>query len=174
MNWLFEPGGRVRRGGSAAAYAFRPDLNVFVREVVQNAKDQKRPDAKVAKVHFRLMVLRNRSLQRFLDALQWGELQGHIRAAADQIQQAAFLRRAIENLEERAELLLLRVDRPWLVRRRSRSSFGAQRKADPVPRATGAVARPSRLGVLPRNGIPQVFHLSSQLTESARPGSTPV
>src|SRR6185503_5297988 len=49
MNWVFEPAGRVRRGGNAAAYAFRPDLNVFVREVVQNAKDQKRADAKQAK-----------------------------------------------------------------------------------------------------------------------------
>jgi len=110
MNWVFEPAGRVRRGGNAAAYAFRPDLNVFVREVVQNAKDQKRPDSMHAKIHFGLMILKGRSLKRFLEALRWGELRGHLEAAAVQTQHAAFLSRAIENLEARSELLLLRVD----------------------------------------------------------------
>ncbi len=110
MKWVFEPAGRVRRGGNAAAYAFRPDLSVFVREVVQNAKDQKRSDVSCAKVHFALLMLRARSLERFLEALRWEELQDHLRAAADQTQHAAFLRRAIEKLETNKQLLLLRVD----------------------------------------------------------------
>lgn len=110
MNWVFEPAGRVRRGGNAAAYAFRPDLNVFVREVVQNAKDQKRSDSKVAKVHFGLMLLKGKSLKQFLDALRWADLRSHLEAAANQTQHAAFLSRAIETLTERKELLLLRVD----------------------------------------------------------------
>ena len=110
MNWVFEPAGRVRRGGNAAAYAFRPDLNVFVREVVQNAKDQKRPEAKQAKVHFGLMLLKGKSLKQFLEALRWPDLRGHLEAAASQTQHAAFLSRAMENLDARKELLLLRVD----------------------------------------------------------------
>lgn len=110
MKWVFEPAGRVRRGGNAAAYAFRPDLNVFVREVVQNAKDQKRGNAKQAKVHFGLMLLKGKSLKQFLEALQWTDLRGHLEAAAAQTQHAAFLNRAIENLDTRKQLLLLRVD----------------------------------------------------------------
>jgi hypothetical protein len=110
MNWVFEPAGRVRRGGNAAAYAFRPDLNVFVREVVQNAKDQKRPDSKQAKVHFGLKQLRGKSLKQFLDALRWPELRAHLEAAAQQTQHAAFLKRATEQLDGKKELLLLRVD----------------------------------------------------------------
>src|SRR4051794_34649090 len=110
MNWVFEPAGRVRRGGNAAAYAFRPDLNVFVREGVQNAKDQKRPGAKFAKGHFGLMVLKGKLLKQFLEALRWAALRKHLEAAASQTQHAAFLSRAIENLNDRKELLLLRVD----------------------------------------------------------------
>jgi hypothetical protein len=110
MKWVFEPAGRVRRGGNAAAYAFRPDLNVFVREVVQNSKDQKRQEAKMAKVHFGLMLLKGKSLKQFLEALRWNDLRGHLEAAAHQSQHAAFLTRAIENLDDRRQLLLLRVD----------------------------------------------------------------
>jgi len=110
MDWLFEPGVRVRRGGHASAYAFRPDLEVFVREVVQNAKDQKRPEATQARVHFGLMILRGESLAAFLKALLWSELQPHLLAAGNQSQHAGFLLRAIDDLKTRRELLLLRVD----------------------------------------------------------------
>ena len=109
MDWLFEPGVRTRRGGSAAAYAFRPTLDVFVREVLQNAKDQKRRNSSSVRVHFGLRLLRGQSLETFLDALHWPQLRDHVEAASES-QHARFLARAVENLEARKELLLLRID----------------------------------------------------------------
>lgn len=109
MEWLFEPGVRTRRGGSAAAYAFKPTLDVFVREVLQNAKDQKRRDSPSVRVHFGLRVLRGRALQDFLDTLHWNELRDHVEVAS-RSQHAQFLGRAIKDLESRNELLLLRID----------------------------------------------------------------
>ena len=110
MSWLFDRAGRIRRGGSAAAYAFTPDVEVFVREVVQNAKDQKRADAKQAKVHFKLMRLRGQSLSKFLAALGWADLKEHLAAAAGASAHAKFIERGLERLDSDRELLILRVD----------------------------------------------------------------
>lgn len=110
MSWLFDQARRVRRGGSAAAYAFKPDLDVFVREVVQNAKDQKRSDVPSAHVHFRLMRLKGHSLNRFLDALYWQELRAHLESSSEASAHAEFIKRALERLDQSGEMLLLRVD----------------------------------------------------------------
>ena len=110
MSWLFDPATRVRRGGMAAAYAFNPSTDVFVREVIQNSLDQKEDGSPTVKVNFRLSRLSGSSLDAFLSALSWQELEKHIESAADAGSHAAFLRQSISDLRTQRELLLLRID----------------------------------------------------------------
>jgi hypothetical protein len=83
---------------------------VFVREVIQNAKDQKRPDVAKAKVHFRLIRLHGSSLKAFLSALDWPTIKKHLDSAAETSTHASFLKQSIKSMEEDGELLLLRID----------------------------------------------------------------
>jgi hypothetical protein len=109
--WLFEPPFRVRQGGSAAEYAFSPSLDVFVREVVQNAKDQKADDPEApVRVHFQLVRLRGKPLDRFQETLEWPGLAEHLRAAGQGNPNMRSLKRRVEQLEQDLSLLLLRID----------------------------------------------------------------
>jgi len=109
--WLCEPPTRIRQGGSAAEYALSPQLDVFVREVVQNAKDQKGDNSQEpVRVHFQLVRLIGQSLDRFLKMLDWPSLAEHLRAAGQGNPNVRFLRRSVEQLERDRELLLLRID----------------------------------------------------------------
>jgi len=110
-HWLFEPPARIRQGGSAAEYAFSPRLDVFVREVTQNAKDQKADHSDVpVRVHFQLVRLRAKSLAHFLETLEWPNLSDHLRAAGHGNPNVRFLKRSVEQMERDRELLLLRID----------------------------------------------------------------
>ena len=109
--WLFEPPARIRQGGSAAEYAFSPQLDVFVREAVQNAKDQKADDHDApVRVHFQLVRLRGQSLSRFQNTLEWPGLADHLRAAGQGNANVRFLKRSVEQLDQDRELLLVRID----------------------------------------------------------------
>lgn len=108
--WVFEEPIRVRQGGSAAQYAFSPKLDVFVREVVQNSKDQKDANATdPVRVDFRLLRLSGDALEAFRVAVDWQSLVEHLRAAG-QRKNTHSIMRAVEELEEARSLLLLRVD----------------------------------------------------------------
>src|SRR5436309_1617092 len=109
--WLFEPPSRIRQGGSAAEYAFSPHLDVFVREVVQNAKDQKADHSDVpVRVHFQLVLVRGKSMDRFQETLEWPDLVEHLRAAGEGNPNVRSLKRSVEQMEKDRELLLLRID----------------------------------------------------------------
>ncbi len=57
--WVFDPvppSGAIR-GGIPVAYVFPQELEVFVREILQNAHDQKRNDVDTARVSFDLITL---------------------------------------------------------------------------------------------------------------------
>lgn len=109
--WLFEPPTRVRQGGSAAEYALSPRLDVFVREVVQNSKDQREANGSPpVRVDFQVVRLRGEPLAAFLGALEWSGLAQHLRAAGHGNANVRFLQRSVEQLERDRELLLLRID----------------------------------------------------------------
>lgn len=58
-NWVFDPTppSGARTGGDVAEHAFTPDIEVFVREVLQNAKDQHVDSNEAVGVVFRLIKL---------------------------------------------------------------------------------------------------------------------
>ena len=108
VGWVFDalPPSGARRGGNPAEHAFRADLATFVREVVQNANDQAhlRPT-----VRFRYVSLAGPERARFLEALRWGELEPHLRAAT-KLQDTARLLSALETAAAGDALSLLFID----------------------------------------------------------------
>jgi hypothetical protein len=110
--WIFDPvppSGAIR-GGNPVEYVFDSDLRTFVREVLQNAHDQKRPDEDFVTVDFDLVTLSGDDLTTFLDALGWERFSGHLEGSAErQNQHARLIRRALDALEETRELRLMRI-----------------------------------------------------------------
>lgn len=82
--WIFDvlPPSGARRGGDPAEHAFKHDLDTFVREVVQNANDQRLGTGK-PEVHFRLHELSGVALEGFLAKLSWNTLEPHLRAVSN-------------------------------------------------------------------------------------------
>ena len=80
--WVFDrlPPSGARRGGDPAEHAFKHDLDTFVREVVQNANDQRIGD-KAPEVYFQFNELEGKALAAFLEKLAWPTLEPHLRAA---------------------------------------------------------------------------------------------
>ncbi|MGP3686310.1 helix-turn-helix domain-containing protein [Streptomyces sp. IBSNAI002] len=100
-----------REYGNAAAFAFDADMAVLAREATQNALDE-RLDANVpVRMHYTLHELTGEHLSSFLTTLQWDELRPHYdRAAAAEQKVSRSLRAALDELESKNSLLLLRVD----------------------------------------------------------------
>lgn len=107
--WLFDASERARRGGSAAEYAFTPGLSTFVREVLQNAKDQHAGSEHPVKVDFSMLQLSGESLQSFMKAIDFLQLEDHLKAAGAARKETGFLR-ALKQMHDQDSLLLLRVD----------------------------------------------------------------
>ncbi|MDH5671187.1 MAG: hypothetical protein OEZ06_03505 [Myxococcales bacterium] len=106
--WVFDalPPSGARRGGNPAEHAFRHDLGTFVREVVQNANDQA---IAMPRISFRFRALEAAACREFLDALGWSTLLPHLEAAAS-ARGGRDLRRTLEAIAEREELLMLYVE----------------------------------------------------------------
>jgi hypothetical protein len=83
-SWIFDrvPASGARTGGLAQAHVFRSDIDAFVREVLQNARDQRRGGDSRARVRFRLSELTGSGLEEFLAAMGWNGLAPHVEAAA--------------------------------------------------------------------------------------------
>lgn len=107
--WRFDQARRQRRGGNASEYAFKRKLDEFVREVVQNAKDQSRDGEKVS-VHFELDRLEGDHLKSFLDLLDWEHLETHLKAASTSSAHGKFLRSGLERLRSEESLQVLRIE----------------------------------------------------------------
>lgn len=75
-----EDGGRV--GGNPALFAIQPTLGSVAREATQNALDVRLGGAP-ARVDFRLNGLTGEAKARFLTALRWPTLRGHLQACID-------------------------------------------------------------------------------------------
>ncbi|WP_432543044.1 helix-turn-helix transcriptional regulator [Kineococcus sp. SYSU DK002] len=111
--WYFRPapedGGREL--GNAAVFAFAPSLVALGREVGQNTCDARLPGESTVFLKFTIIELTGDHLDRFLSALQWSKLEGHLEAAVDMDQKAGtVIRQGLEDLRERNRLVLIRVD----------------------------------------------------------------
>lgn len=80
--WVFDvlPPSGARRGGDPAAHAFARNLDTFVREVVQNANDQRIGD-RAPEVHFRFRELSGDALRAFCAKIAWPTLLPHLESA---------------------------------------------------------------------------------------------
>jgi hypothetical protein len=90
------------------AHVIRAELDNFVREVLQNARDQRRSEKETVNVRFTFQELTGGLKEGFLQAMGWEELEPHIEAAAEEggITIGPQLRRALEVLEDDRLLLL--------------------------------------------------------------------
>jgi len=84
--WIFDPPppSGARKGGLANAQIFDPDIDSFVREVLQNARDQKIDTAESVSVRFALKEFTGPDFVGLLEAMGWAELEPHINGAAEQ------------------------------------------------------------------------------------------
>ena len=110
--WDFRPAPRDggRDFGNSNVWSFDPGLDVFVREVLQNAQDAATAaDGRVG-VTFRLIRLRGADKRAYLQALRWEALRGHLEAAAAGGQKiGTLLRDGLGRIDDQ-DLLLLVVD----------------------------------------------------------------
>lgn len=108
--WIFDalPPSGTRRGGDPSQHVFKPDLETFVREVVQNANDQRRGNAP-PEVRFSFEELSGTRLQDFFEAMEWRSLEPHLQGAA-RMRGGRNLKSALEDLEGSGKLLLVRIE----------------------------------------------------------------
>lgn len=101
IGWAFDPlpVSGARRGGDPAEHVFRHELDTFVREVVQNANDQRVSEPRV---DFTFSSLEGQPLKEFMEALRFDALRPHLLAAPR-------VRAHVEQLEKLKNLLVLRV-----------------------------------------------------------------
>src|SRR5690349_20968213 len=83
LSWIFDPAppSGSRRGGLANAQVFDPTLDSFVREVLQNSRDQRLNDNRVD-VRFTLTDVSGAELDMLLQAICWPQLREHLAATA--------------------------------------------------------------------------------------------
>ncbi|MCX2949981.1 helix-turn-helix transcriptional regulator [Lentzea sp. NEAU-D7] len=100
-----------REYGNAAAFAFDADLSALAREATQNSLDERYDSSKPVRVRYTLHELNGQHLDTFLEAVNWNELRGHYEQAAAAGQKVSHsLRAALDDLDERNSLVLLKVD----------------------------------------------------------------
>ncbi|MFE2246598.1 helix-turn-helix domain-containing protein [Streptomyces lavendulae] len=100
-----------REYGNAAAFAFDADMAVLAREATQNALDERLDPGRPVGVRYTLHELTGSHLSSFLAALGWDDLRPHYEQAASTGQKVSrSLRAALDDLESKDSLLLLRVE----------------------------------------------------------------
>ena len=111
--WIFDgvPASGARHGGLAQAEVFDKDVDTFVREVLQNARDQKRGEDAPVQVRFRIEDLEGPDLEAFLQNLGWNELRPHLEsiASAGYVTISPRVAESLGFLQE-GRLRLLRID----------------------------------------------------------------
>lgn len=111
--WVFDPSPPSGQftGGIPSAYIFKPELDTFVREVIQNSLDARIPgNFSPVEVKFTFRNLNGDDKDRFLKALSWNGLQAHLQAVASgTTEMSTPLAYALEGLEKQP-LTVLRID----------------------------------------------------------------
>ncbi|MCU7492380.1 MAG: hypothetical protein HF312_13375 [Ignavibacteria bacterium] len=110
--WIFDepPASGKRLMGDPAEQVFATDLSTFIREVIQNTKDQKEEDQKSpAQITFKFIELSGEELHEFLNKIEWDNLREHIKTSRNG-NKGAKLKRALEEIEKKKKLLLLIIE----------------------------------------------------------------
>jgi hypothetical protein len=115
LHWIFDrvPDSRAIQGGIPSSYALRSDLfnlDVFVREILQNSYDRRVNSQKVD-VRFSFFQLDGTAKTDFLHTINWGQLEPHIRGepSSSTSMMGARLREGLTALED-IPLTVLRID----------------------------------------------------------------
>ncbi|MDT5018801.1 MAG: hypothetical protein QOD39_4961 [Mycobacterium sp.] len=113
LHWHHRPahidGGREY--GNAATFAFKADLSVLAREATQNSLDEQHENDRPVRVRYTLEELSGESLDAFLEAIHWPKLREHYdQAAAAHQKVSRSLQAALDDLDEKKTLILLRID----------------------------------------------------------------
>ena len=113
LDWIFDPvppSGQIV-GGVPMVHVFRPDLDVFVREVLQNSHDQALGSSdQPVQVTFSFIQLDGKHKHEFLNAIGWDHLEEHLKGATQgHSVMATRLAQSLNGLEG-APLVLLRID----------------------------------------------------------------
>ena len=114
MEWIFDPlpPSGARNGGLPQDYVFEQNVDTFVREVLQNAHDQRLESSACSEVDFDLIQLTGQRKASFLEALQWRVLAGHLSGIAEGSSPTAVrIARELEEVDSRPLRLLRIVDR---------------------------------------------------------------
>jgi hypothetical protein len=109
--WVFDPipPSGALSGGDPVSYVFKPDLDTLVREVLQNATDQRASDDPV-EVIFTLEELSDEKRAELLEALRWRSLSRHLDGVA--VSKSMINGRVADALAavDEGRLLVLRID----------------------------------------------------------------
>lgn len=119
--WIFRelPPDMGRDYGNSNIWSLPWDVPTLVREALQNVNDATLNSDLGADVEFRLVRMRGRRLERFLEALHWESdgtpvslgLEDHLSAAAQNEQKlSSIFRDGLAALEKNGELILLRIE----------------------------------------------------------------
>jgi transcriptional regulator with XRE-family HTH domain len=100
-----------REYGNPAAFAFDADLSMLTREATQNSLDERYDSTKPVRVRYTLHEVTGEHLDAFLDAIHWPALRKHYaRAAAAEQKVSRSLQAALDDLDQKKSLVLLKID----------------------------------------------------------------
>ena len=112
--WQFRnaPPDGGRDFGNANVWAFDPNIDTFVREVLQNASDAALPGkGGTVRVAFKLIRLRGKDLEQYRAAIDWYRLRNHVEASANTGQKLGkLLRSNLDYIDSKDELMLLVIE----------------------------------------------------------------
>ncbi|MDI2130872.1 helix-turn-helix transcriptional regulator [Yinghuangia seranimata] len=113
VTWYHRPahvdGGR--EFGNPAAFAFDADLSVLAREATQNSLDERLDNSRPVRMRYTLHQITGKHLFRFLDAIQWSEIEPHVQAAEDPKRKTGrVIADGLREMRENSSLILLRID----------------------------------------------------------------
>jgi hypothetical protein len=115
IKWIFDrpPASKAKKGGSANAQVFKPGIDSFVREVLQNSKDQAL-SGKAAEVRFTLSEISGAELDQLKANIGWVDLEPHLEASAkpELVTAGPRLRGGIREIGE-GKLRVLVIDDLW-------------------------------------------------------------
>ncbi len=113
--WRFRaaPNDGGRDYGNSNVWSFDPGLDVFVREVLQNARDAapSTSSREPVRVRFRLITLAGDDLEAYRAAVKWADLESHLKASASGKQKFnTLLADGLRRVEKDDELVLMLVE----------------------------------------------------------------
>jgi transcriptional regulator with XRE-family HTH domain len=107
--WRPAPPDEGRELGNAAAFAFDPTVRTLGRETGQNSVDEQLGNESVW-LDYAVIELTGGALDKFLSAVQFGEVRPHLEAATQSQQKVGnVIRAGLRSLDEDGRLLLIRV-----------------------------------------------------------------